>query len=90
MSYFQQKLANTQHHAADLLMQLQTLHGLVFLYDQNQPIIAFLPQQYLLCQATHTQRFEQVAFNQYQLTDSAYSATDFVRFDQRGLQASCK
>ena len=88
MSYFQQKLANTQQHAADLLMQLQRLHGLVFLYDQNQPIIAFLPQQYLLCQATHTQRFEQVAFNQYQLTDSAYSATDFVRFDQTNAAPS--
>lgn len=80
MSYFQQKL-NTQFTSAfDLLAQLYDLTGLVYLYDHNTPIIAFLPQEFLIFQQSQLKQFQQIQFNQYQMRPDASLLTAFSKF----------
>ena len=80
MSYFQQKLNTQLTSAFDLLVQLYELTGLVYLYDQNTPIIAFLPQEFLVFQHSELKQFQQIQFNQYQITSKASLVTAFSKF----------
>ena len=58
MFQFQQKLNAHKDTISDLLLHLQDLTGLVYLHDQQNPIIAFFPQQYLICQSSISTFFE--------------------------------
>ncbi|ENX07150.1 aminodeoxychorismate synthase component I [Acinetobacter courvalinii] len=80
MSYFQQKLNTQLTSAFDLLTQLYELTGLVYLYDQNTPIIAFLPQEFLIFQQSELKQFQQIQFNQYQRASKASLPTAFSKF----------
>lgn len=80
MSYFQQKLNTQLTSAFDLLAQLYELTGLVYLYDQNTPIIAFLPQEFLIFQQSQLKQFQQIQFNQYQRASKASLPTAFSKF----------
>ncbi|MCU4391610.1 anthranilate synthase component I family protein [Acinetobacter courvalinii] len=80
MSYFQQKLNTQLTSAFDLLVQLYELTGLVYLYDHNTPIIAFLPQEFLVFQHSELKQFQQIQFNQYQITSKASLVTAFSKF----------
>ncbi|MCU4368871.1 aminodeoxychorismate synthase component I [Acinetobacter courvalinii] len=80
MSYFQQKLNTQLTSAFDLLTQLYELTGLVYLYDQNNPIIAFLPQEFLIFQQSELKQFQQIQFNQYQRASKASLPTAFSKF----------
>ncbi|RZF52755.1 aminodeoxychorismate synthase component I [Acinetobacter halotolerans] len=81
MSYFKQKLNTPLTSAFDLLSQLHDLKGLVFLHDQNFPVIAFLPQKFLIFQKSIIQQFHQTEFNQYQIQAKATTVTEFSKFD---------
>lgn len=81
MSYFKQKLNTELTSAFDLLSQLYDLTGLVYLHDQNFPVIAFLPKKILVSQQSILQQFHQTAFNQYQLQPKATTVTEFSSFD---------
>ncbi|MBJ8419453.1 chorismate-binding protein [Acinetobacter courvalinii] len=80
MSYFQQKLNTQLTSAFDLLAQLYELTGLVYLYDHNTPIIAFLPQDFLIFQQSELKQFQQIQFNQYQRASKASLPTAFSKF----------
>lgn len=80
MSYFQQKLNTQLTSAFDLLTKLYDLTGLVYLYDHNAPVIAFLPQEFLIFQHLALQRFQQVQFNQYQRQSDSCSPIAFSSF----------
>ncbi|MBH2002408.1 MAG: anthranilate synthase component I family protein [Moraxellaceae bacterium] len=82
MSYFQQKLNTQLTSAFDLLSQLCDMTGLIYLHDQNSPIIAFLPQKFLLFQQSVLKQFHQIEFNQYIQTETV-SIIDFSSFDSK-------
>ena len=81
MSQFLQKL-NIQNNAVSaLLLQLQDLTGLVYLHDQNFPIIAFLPKAFLKFQQSTLTQFHQIEFNQYQINQDVTSVIEFSNFN---------
>ena len=81
MSQFLQKL-NIQNNAVSaLLLQLQDLTGLVYLHDQNFPIIAFLPKAFLKFQQSTLTQFHQIEFNQYQISQDVASVIEFSNFN---------
>jgi para-aminobenzoate synthetase component I len=83
MSYFQQKLNTQLTSAFDLLAQLNELTGLVYLYDHHAPVIAFLPQEFLIFQQSELKQFHQTQFNQYQIRLEASSLTAFSTFKSK-------
>ena len=87
MSYFQQKLNTQLTSAFDLLSQLRDMTGLIYLHDQNSPIIAFLPQKFLLFQQSVLKQFHQTEFNQYTQADTS-SIIDFSSFDSKQTSQS--
>ena len=87
MSYFQQKLNTQLNSAFDLLSQLSDMTGLIYLHDQNSPIIAFLPQKFLLFQQSILKQFHQTEFNQYTQADTS-SIIDFSSFDSKQTSQS--
>ncbi|ENX17783.1 hypothetical protein F895_00931 [Acinetobacter sp. CIP 64.2] len=80
MSYFQQKLNTQLTSAFDLLSRLYDLTGLVYLHDQNMPVIAFLPKEFLVFQHARLQQFQQTQINQYQTTSITTSLSEFSKF----------
>ena len=87
MSYFQQKLNTQLTSAFDLLSQLSDMTGLIYLHDQNSPIIAFLPQKFLLFQKSVLKQFNQYVFYQYTQADTS-SIIDFSSFDSKQTSQS--
>ncbi|NIE95692.1 aminodeoxychorismate synthase component I [Acinetobacter sp. Tr-809] len=80
MSYFQQKLNTQPTSAFELLSRLYDLTGLVYLHDQGTPVIAFLPQDFLIFQQAKLQQFQQIQFNQYRRNNEAISLIEFSKF----------
>ena len=81
MSQFLQKL-NIQNNAVSaLLLQLQDLTGLVYLHDQNFPVIGFLPKTFLKFQQSTLTQFHQIEFNQYQINQDVTSVIEFSNFN---------
>ncbi|USA47182.1 aminodeoxychorismate synthase component I [Acinetobacter sp. C26M] len=80
MSYFQQKLNTQLTSAFELLSRLYDLTGLVYLHDQGTPVIAFLPQVFLIFQQAKLQQFQQIQFNQYRRNNEAISLIEFSKF----------
>ena len=69
-----------QTEIASLLLHLNSLTGLVFLQDQQHPVIGFLPQAYLQVQNGQShfmQRDEQLG---YQVQEQTINCTDFIAF----------
>lgn len=81
MSHFQQKL-ETQHISAfDLITRLKELTGLVYLHDHNHPVIAFLPNRFLVGQSSDIQEFYHENFNHYSQEMNPTSILEFSTFD---------
>lgn len=81
MSLFQQKL-ETQHISAfDLITRLKELTGLVYLHDHNHPVIAFLPNRFLVGQSSDIQEFYRENFNHYSQEINPTSILEFSTFD---------
>ncbi|GAA5561860.1 aminodeoxychorismate synthase component 1 [Acinetobacter schindleri] len=66
--------------AADILKKLEDLTGLVYLYDDNNSIIGFLPKKYLITQGHQNFIFEQDTLNKYINSPNAESILDFTQF----------
>lgn len=62
---FSQRLCPAQS-PAELLSRLAHLDHVVYVYDQNKPVIACFAESYCLTQNQHTQYFQAIALNQYQ------------------------
>ena len=88
MSRFQQQLDFCSFSPSDILTRLEHLTGLVYLQDHHVPVIAFLPQTFLLSKQTGLHQFQQVAFNQYQSTIKPTCLLDFMNF-QTDLETPC-
>ncbi|MGA6138166.1 anthranilate synthase component I family protein [Acinetobacter dispersus] len=90
MSYFEQKLNTPLTSAFDLLSRLYDLTGLVYLYDQNTPTLAFLPQELLVSQKSTLLHFQQIHFNQYQIKSEPSSLLEFCKFNQSSKSNNIK
>ena len=66
--------------AADILKKLEDLTGLIYLYDDNNPIIGFLPKKYLIIQGHQNFIFEQDTLNKYINPSNIESILDFTQF----------
>lgn len=64
-SIFSINLDIQQLTPADILQRLNELFGCVYLEDDHHPVIAFLPQQYLLHQSGHYTYFERTESFKY-------------------------
>lgn len=81
MSQLKKKISLESHQsAADILKKLEDLIGLVHLYDDNNPIIAFLPQKYLITQDNCSLIFEKEDFNNYIKSSNTENILDFTQF----------
>ncbi|MBO9530717.1 MAG: aminodeoxychorismate synthase component I, partial [Acinetobacter oleivorans] len=65
MSQLKKKISLHGKNAAEILKILQGLTGLIYLNDNNNPIIGFLPQQYFLIQNKNNLVFQRQNFNEY-------------------------
>lgn len=74
----QKALSQFYFSAAEILLRLQQLTGLIYLNDDDHPVIAFLPQQYQLIQDQHTQHFIRDAAWHYQEQSSPVALEDWV------------
>lgn len=74
----QKALSQFDFSAAEILLRLQQLTGLIYLNDDDHPVIAFLPQQYQLIQDQHTQHFIRDAAWHYQQQSSPVALEDWV------------
>lgn len=57
-----------------ILRDLSHLQGLIYLFDHQQPIIAFCPRFYVLSHLGQLQYFSQTSFNQYQCNQNVNKA----------------
>lgn len=79
ISAFIKYLPQTQNlSVSDILQRLTSLDGLIYLYDQEQPVIAFLPQEYRITQQ-QTQHFIRQADLSYQATSVQGDWQDWVQ-----------
>lgn len=74
----QKALSQFDFSAAEILLRLQQLTGLIYLNDDDHPVIAFLPQQYQLIQDQHSQHFVRNAAWHYQEQSSRVALEDWV------------
>ena len=89
MSHFQQKLDTQLTSAFDLLIQLNELTGLVYLYDNHTPTIGFLPQEFLVLEQSELKKFCKTQFNKYKNEQATLPISDFLNF-QSHSQSSIK
>lgn len=74
----QKALSQFDFSAAEILLRLQQLTGLIYLNDDDHPVLAFLPQQYQLIQDQHSQHFVRDAAWYYQEQSSSVALKDWV------------
>ncbi|MFI8125930.1 aminodeoxychorismate synthase component I, partial [Acinetobacter baumannii] len=64
MSQLKKKISlESYQSAADILKKLEELIGLVYLHDDNNPIIGFLPKKYLIIQNNQKKLFDKTDLN---------------------------
>lgn len=64
---------------ADILQRLNELFGCVYLEDDHHPVIAFLPQQYLLHQSGHYAYFERTESFNYIKKQKKSNVYEFIK-----------
>ncbi|MHC6187457.1 anthranilate synthase component I family protein [Acinetobacter sp. X9] len=82
MSQLKKKISLHGKNAADILKKLDGLNGLIYLNDNNNPIVGFLPQQYILIQDENYLEFERQNFNEYKNISKPNQLIDFIRFKE--------
>ncbi|AMX18256.1 Aminodeoxychorismate synthase component 1 [Acinetobacter pittii] len=82
MSQLKKKISLHGKNAADILKKLDGLNGLIYLNDNNNPIIGFLPQQYILIQDENYLEFERQNFDEYKNISKPNQLIDFIRFKE--------
>lgn len=88
MSQLKKKISLHGKSAADILKKLQGLTGLVYLNDNNNPIIGFLPQKYILFQDESYLEFQHQNFNEYRNISKLNHLIDFTRFKENNSQVN--
>lgn len=84
----QKALSQFDFSAAEILLRLQQLTGLIYLNDDDHPVIAFLPQQYQLIQDQHSQHFFRDATWHYQQQSSPVALEDWVNCQNNATAAT--
>ncbi len=87
MSQLKKKISlESSRSAADILKKLEELIGLVYLHDDNNPVIGFLPNKYLIIQNYKNFLFEKSDLNNYQTSSDIQSVIDFSQFQSPDLK----
>ncbi|MBP2606159.1 anthranilate synthase component I family protein [Acinetobacter calcoaceticus] len=82
MSQLKKKISLHCKNAAEILKNLQGLTGLIYLNDNNNPIIGFLPQQYILIQNKNNLFFQRQNFNEYKNISKSNQLLDFIQLKE--------
>ncbi len=88
MSQLKKKISLHGKSTADILKNLQGLTGLVYLNDNNNPIIGFLPQKYILFQDENYLEFQHQNFNEYRNILKLNHLIDFTQFKENNSQVN--
>ncbi|WOE31327.1 MULTISPECIES: anthranilate synthase component I family protein [unclassified Acinetobacter] len=75
---FKKALSRQNLSHQDLIASLQSLNHVIFIQNDQQPLVGFLAQDYLLCQQKQYQFFQQTEFNHYQAHSLHSSIDDFL------------
>jgi len=87
MSQLKKKISlESSRSAADILKKLEELIGLVYLHDDNNPVIGFLPNKYLIIQNYKNFLFEKSDLNNYKTSSDIQSLIDFSQFQSPDLK----
>ncbi|MGK7250369.1 chorismate-binding protein [Acinetobacter oleivorans] len=86
MSQLKKKISLHGKSTAEILKNLQGLTGLIYLNDNNNPIIGFLPQQYILIQNEKNIVFQSQNFNEYKKILKSNQLLDFIQLKENKLK----
>lgn len=86
MSQLKKKISLHGKNTAEILKNLQGLTGLIYLNDNNNPIIGFLPQQYILIQNKNDLIFQRQNFNEYKNISKSNQLLDFIQLKENNLK----
>ncbi|ENX46517.1 hypothetical protein F886_01149 [Acinetobacter sp. NIPH 542] len=86
MSQLKKKISLHGKSTAEILKNLQGLTGLIYLNDNNNPIIGFLPQQYILIQNEKNIVFQRQNFNEYKKILKSNQLLDFIQLKENKLK----
>lgn len=86
MSQLKKKISLHGKSTAEILKNLQGLTGLIYLNDNNNPIIGFLPQQYILIQNEKNIVFQRQNFNEYKKILKSNQLLDFTQLKENKLK----
>lgn len=86
MSQLKKKISLHGKSTAEILKNLQGLTGLIYLNDNNNPIIGFLPQQYILIQNEKNIVFQRQNFNEYKKILKSNQLLDFIQLKENELK----
>ncbi|MEO9303093.1 anthranilate synthase component I family protein [Acinetobacter pittii] len=90
MSQLKKKISLHGKSAADILKKLHGLTGLIYLNDNDNPIIGFLPQKYILFQDESYFEFQHQNFNEYRNMSKLNHLIDFTQFKENNSQGNIK
>ena len=83
-SIFSQNLDIHTLNSTIILQKLNDLFGCVYLENNHQPVIAFLPTQYVLNQSGHSYFFERTHHHQYTQIKKTTLLEKFIEFNKIG------
>lgn len=86
MSQLKKKISLHGKSTAEILKNLQGLTGLIYLNDNNNPIIGFLPQQYFLIQNEKNIAFQRQKFNEYKEILKSNQLLEFIQLKENKLK----
>ncbi|WP_336016851.1 anthranilate synthase component I family protein [Acinetobacter pittii] len=90
MSQLKKKISLYSKNAADILKKLNGLTGLIYLNDNNNPIIGFLPQDYIIIQNENYLHFERQNFIEYKNRSKSNQLLNFIQFKENNLNKDIK
>ncbi|MDX8164142.1 anthranilate synthase component I family protein [Acinetobacter pittii] len=90
MSQLKKKISLYSKNAADILKKLDGLTGLIYLNDNNNPTIGFLPQDYIIIQNENYLEFERQNFNEYKNRSKSNQLLSFIQFKENNLNKDIK
>lgn len=88
MSQLKKKISLHGKNTAEILKNLQGLTGLIYLNDNNNPIIGFLPQQYILIQNKNDLIFQRQNFNEYKNISKSNQLLNFIQLKENNLKGN--
>ncbi|MDF3348305.1 anthranilate synthase component I family protein [Acinetobacter pittii] len=90
MSQLKKKISLYSKNAADILKKLDGLTGLIYLKDNNNPTIGFLPQDYIIIQNENYLELERQNFNEYKHGSKSNQLLNFIQFKENNLNKDIK